>query len=183
MKKLVALVLALLMMMTVFVGCGDTDTATPDIADLSDAEVVEDDAADDEEAPNISVIIDPFYDADYNQYQVNMTVDGLTETSGGGEYAAEYTEDMTVEELLKELGNTDFELVDENNGKFLGWVKYNVTSVEDEEGFLESTFTKDSEDILYTTQEMLEYTITEGTTAFVAKWDGTSDDMYEQMGY
>lgn len=178
MKKILALILALLMTMTVFVGCGNTDadTATNDNATV-------DEATADELPPDITVIIEPFHDNDYNQYQMKITNDGVSKQYNGGEYSAEYTKDLTVEEFLTQLNHTDFELIDENNGKFLGWMPYRVEYVYDEEGLaVDSTCTKISDE-LYTSEEMLDFTLTEGTTAFVAKWDGVSDDMYKELGY
>ncbi len=178
MKKILVLILALLMTMTVFAGCGNanTDTATNDNATV-------DEATADEEASDSIVIIDAFHDKDYNQYQVKMTSGGVSEIVGGGEFAAVYEKDLTVEELLAQCDYTDFELVDENNGKFLGWMHYTVENEYDKEGYVsDSIYTKVS-DKLYTTEEMLSFTVPEGATAFIAKWNGVSNNMYKQIGY
>lgn len=169
MKKVLALILALLMMMTVFVGCGND-------AELDDTMVEDDVISEDVDAESEKesyVRIDAFCDKDYNFYELTMTEYGEKVTNNGIDVGNSFVEGETVKELLERSEYTDVAFAKEYDG-FMGWALYKMG----EEGMEPY-----GEDILYTTEGMFEYVVPAQGICFVAKWENTPDDMYESMGY
>lgn len=168
MKKILALILALLMMMTVFVGCG----STADVSDDLEFEINEDVEAESEKESYVR--IDAMCNNDYDYYMLTATNDdGSTEPINGIDAVGEYIEGETVGELLEATGYKDLAFAEDYEG-FKGWLLYNMN----EDGVENRV-----DDTLYTTEKMLEYVMTEQPICFVAKWENTSDDIYEMMGY
>ena len=168
MKKILALILAILMIMTVFVGCGNDE----EIVDDFEEDIISEDIEENTNPENY-VRIDAMCDNNYDYYNISVINDEIKETTSGLDVAAEYKENETVAELLERCGYTDYAFPVENEG-FQGWALYKMT----EDGMEDY-----GEDILYTTQGMLEHDISGQSLCFVAMWENTDDEIYESMGY
>lgn len=163
MKRLLVLILAVLMIATLFVGCNGA----------VDEQITE-------EETYYNLQFDAFYDDNGERYftvvenfdgEVNVEYNNIAYVVSPG---------VTVKEALTENYVTDIDIVDED-GKFLGWMKYDYESEIDEFGNDFGTFYR-ADDKLYTTEEILEFEIN-GAMQFVAKWSDISDDYYAEMGY
>lgn len=173
MKKILALILALLMMMTVFVGCGsDVEAELDSQDDVAVDEEISDDA-DEESEKEAYVRIDALCDNEYNFYEFTMKNEGIKEISSGIDVSDCYIEGETVAELLERTGYTELDFSKEYEG-FLGFSLYNMN---------EDTLEKTDDEKLYSLEEMLEYVVPEQSICFVARWENTSDEIYESMGY
>ena len=172
MKKILALILALLMTMAIFAGCGSN--AEADVA-TGDEAVVNNDVL-------YNVYFEAFYDD--NGERLFTVVETFAEEPTTVEhnnlgFSAE--PDTKVSDVLTESYVEDLTIVDEN-GTFLGWMIYEetVTSV-DEDGF--ENYETVKLDGLYTTDEVMDMVVTDCSYRFVAKWSDISDDYYKENGY
>lgn len=163
MKRLLALILAVFMMATLFVGCEDAVVEEEEYYNLQFDAFYEDDE----------------HDNEMRYFTVTENFDGEVEVEYNN-IAYVVSPGVTVKEALTENYVTDIDIVDED-GKFLGWMKYGYESEIDEFGNDFGTFYR-ADDKLYTTEEILEFEIS-GTFQFVAKWSDISDDYYAEMGY
>lgn len=102
-----------------------------------------------------------------------MKNEGIKEISSGVDVSDSYIEGETVAELLERTGYTELDFSEEYEG-FLGFSLYNMN---------EATMEKTDDEKLYSLEEMLEYVVPEQSICFVARWENTSDEIYESMGY
>ncbi|MBQ7133502.1 MAG: hypothetical protein IJO20_03305 [Ruminococcus sp.] len=165
MKKIIALILALLMMMTLFVGCSGDDIIT-------DAEEV-----------YYNLQLEAFYDDNGERhFTVDETFEEEPMTVEYNNIACiTYTSGNTVKEVLEENYMINLQIIDEN-GTFMGWLKHEYESEIDEFGNDMGTYKK-VDDTLYTTEEMLNMEIVDKSLCFVAKWSDIEDSYYAENGY
>ena len=169
MKKILSLILALLMMMTLFVGCaGDAD------ADVSvDDEVLE--------PTNFNLQINAFFDDNGERlFTIEETFSETPEVVEYNNVGYVFMEKAKVSDILAENYAQNLQIVDDN-GTFLGWAVYEWKSDFDEFGNDMGTFEK-VDDTLYTTEQILEMEI-DCTVEFVAKWSDIDEAAYTEYGY
>ncbi len=166
MKKILALILALLMM-TIFVGCGDSSEDVVNESEVTEEEV--------QEGEEIEITIDAFYSADDEMMSLEYLSSDMPESMQSiGTYTS--TKGATVGECFEESGYTDITVVDED-GKFLGFMEYKINKTTDENGEETWQYEKVSDELL-TTEEMLESQVNYNVM-FLAKWEGVSDETYD----
>lgn len=166
MKKILALILALLMTMTVFVGCGSDDS-------FENIEATYDEA----EEADIVLSIDAYCDVEGNAHDLEFTQFGQTETLSAIEILL-FEGGKTVGECFAEEGYEDLKLVDEDDENFLGWMEYEITVKVDEDGCQYNTY-KRTNDELYTTEEVLNKTMPDHSMGYIAKWKDIPQEEYD----
>ncbi len=171
MKKLLALVLAL-MMMTVFVGCGEKST------DATADEVATQEAT---EVSKVNLTLNAFSNngVEYNFIVEDSTKDVKEQRINTIAFVAQPKD--TVGEILSNNGYLNLKM-DEVLDKFIGFMEYKIIVSENEDGTQAVTYEKVS-DTLYTVKELLEKEVPDYDVTFVAKWESLSDDYYAAFGY
>ncbi len=165
MKKLLSLVLAILMMMTMFVGCSGDDALN--------------DVLGDEEYYNVQ--FEAFYDDNGER------LFSVVETMGDESLTVEYNNvgyiaypNTKISDVLSENYTKDLKIVDEE-GTFLGWLVFKETMSIDENGFENNESVKLEN--LYTTEEILDMEVVDCSYRFVARWSDIEDSFYIENGY
>lgn len=173
MKRLLALILALLMMMTVFVGCGSEAEEEIDATETDDAVI--------SEPTNFNLQFNAFYDDNGERlFTVEETFSETPEVVEYNNIGYVFMEKAKVSDILAENYAQNLEIVDDN-GTFLGWMIYEWKSDIDEFGNDMGGFKK-VDDTLYTTEQILEMEI-DCTVEFVAKWSDIDESAYTEYGY
>ena len=168
MKKIFALILALLMITTLFAGCGNIDDV--EIIDATYDETIEAD---------IVLLIDAFNDADGNGYNLEYTEFGEPTTVGSIEILL-FEGGKTVGECFADDGYENLRLVEEDNDNFLGWIEYEITVKVDSDGCQYNTFKKATDELL-TTEEVLNKTMPDHSMGYIAKWKDTPQEDYDYI--
>lgn len=169
MKKIFALILALLMVTTVFAGCGNSD----DVVEIIDATYDEAMEAD------IVLSIDAFYDANGNGHNLEYTEFG-EQTKVGAIEILLFEGGKTVGECFADDGYEDLRLVEEDNENFLGWMEYEITVKVDSDGCQYNTFKKTTDEFL-TTEEVLNKVMPDHSMGYIAKWKDTPQEDYDYI--
>ncbi len=171
-KKLLALVLALLMMMTIFVGCGEKP------ADVTADEVATQEAT---EVSKVNLTLNAFTNngVEYKFIVDDSSKDVKEQRINTISFVAK--PEATVGEILSNNGYSNFKM-DEVLDKFIGFMEYKIIVTEGEDGTRGVTYEKVS-DTLYTVEELLEKEVSDYDVTFVAKWESLSDDYYAAFGY
>ena len=169
MKKWLSLLLALCLCLSLLAGCGGK---TPEKVGESEGNEAEG------EAIYYTLAVDAFYcEEDMRIFYVS---EGMEDEKVPVEYnnlGFSAVSGDTLSSLMADMGYSDFELVDDN-GTFLGWMKYDVR--EDENGFF--IWTR-SDDVMYTTEEIMRIPVEGVSLSFVAKWSDIDDSYYAENGY
>lgn len=87
----------------------------------------------------------------------------------------------TLSSLMANMDYSDFELLDPNE-TFLGWMKYELHTELDEFDQELSLWVR-ADDVLYTTEEIMEIPAEGYSLNFVAKWSDIDDAYYAENGY
>ena len=126
---------------------------------------------------------DPMYNFDFDAYGGILSItysDGSVEETGGWGFSTSFDEGQTTGELLKGFDIAELTVTNENEEEvFEGWLLFELTSVEDEDGFSESIYTP-LNDIPLTTEEMLATPAADTYTIFAAKWASIPAEEYFQ---
>lgn len=167
MKRLFALILAVLMLGTVLTGCGNSE-------ELIDDNIIEESFS--------TVQFDAFYyEEDLRMMTITETWDEEPVVTQTNNVAYMATPGETVKQTLESNYASDLDIIDEN-GTFLGWMLFEQSSVINEDGF-EYTITQRADEKLYTTDEMMEVVVGEDITWFVAMWSDIDEAYYVENGF
>ena len=165
MKKILALILALLMTMAIFAGCGsdaEADVATGDEA---------------QQAECFEVSLDAFSDGCDVERFFELEVDGFEERLGLFGTQTD-TKGEIVEKCLEDNGYANISVVDENN-EFEGFIKYKVIETVNDSGEEIWDYERMSDELL-TWEEVMNDEIYYNVT-FVVKWKGVDDSVYREI--
>lgn len=177
MKRLIAFILAVLMMAVVFAGCDKNENginnATVDEMSQTQENSVQTEFNLTLNAFTMNGVEHSFLVDDAKTDMKAQKINTISFVANTGE---------TVLQVLSNNGYSNFK-VDETLDEFLGFMEYKIISSENEDGTVAVTYEKMSGDTLYTAEELLEKEITDYSVTYVAKWKSLTDDYYAAFGY
>ena len=165
-KKRLSLLMVLIMMITMFAGCGKAES--------------EEGAADAEEVPEeIYMEIDAYSYALGFIYYTEKDMDGEVCESETMSLAMNAVPGQTMKEVWDANGY-EFSEVAAEGEVFEGWMVYKKESETDEEGFeISRTYERISGDDVYAAEEFMELEVPEYDVTYVAKWENYSMEAYD----
>lgn len=153
-KKIITIFLSVCMAMMVCVGCGHNEI--------------------DMDNTGVEVVFDAYGEAILSVTYANGTI----KTEGNGLHlTGQHFEGLTVEEAMNGYDYLSVEPVWDNE-VFEGWMIVRIVFYKDENGIETSDYQIVSGDTIYTTQEIMEMTISEDGYYFVAKWESIPMEDY-----
>lgn len=169
MKKWLSVLLAAGLCLTLLAGCGNDGAVDGSIDDT-------------QEDVYYTVGVDAFYyEEDVRMFLMSEPWGDETVRSESNNISFMAVSGNTLSSLMADMDYSDFELLDPN-GTFLGWMKYELHTELDE--FDQELYAwVRADDVLYTTEEIMEIPVEGYSLSFVAKWSDIDDAYYTENGY